>query len=145
MADAALNVMGTERVLAKLEAMKDVRPLRQAVLSCALMVESSAKESIAHGSPSGRIYKRGSVNHQASAPGEPPASDGGELLSSITHWDETADGLVVNVGSVLPTARHLEFGTRKMAARPFLFPALDINRNNIIARIKQALAPKKGK
>ena len=40
-----------------------------------LIVEGEAKQSIQRGTKSGKLYKRRSVVHQASAPGEAPASD----------------------------------------------------------------------
>jgi hypothetical protein len=63
--------------------------------------------------------------HRASAPGEPPASDTGRLLSSISHDIRVEDTLVARVGSPLKVAEWLELGTSKMAPRPFARPALD--------------------
>lgn len=55
-----------------------------------------------------------------SAPGDPPGVDTGALRSSI-HWDPEgktrwiiADGVIYGL--------HLELGTSKMAARPFVGP-----------------------
>jgi hypothetical protein len=138
----ANKVRGTDKVIARLEALKNPSPLKQAVLAGALMVESTAKESIAHGSHTGAIYKRGNVSHQASAPGETPATDTGAFISSINHW-ESDNGLTVSVGSLLGYSADLEYGTKNMGARPWLHPALDANRKAIIARIKQALIPRK--
>lgn len=64
--------------------------------------------------------------HQASAPGKAPVVDNGRLIQSITalqisplHW---------RVGTNIEAALYLEFGTRRMAARPFLRPAADKER-----------------
>ena len=43
------------------------------------------------------------------------------------------------IGANTSYAKHLEFGTVKMAARPFLFPAYMLHRNDIIAAVKVAM------
>lgn len=95
---------------------------KELVVSISALVQSDAIKSIQRGTKTGRVYKRGSVEHQASAPGEAPATDTGALVSS-TH---RVDGeLVAAVGTGLEYGRDLEFGTKKMKARPWLFPALE--------------------
>ena len=60
-----------------------------------------------------------------SAPSEPPKRVTGTLRSSIAQ-DVRADGsdVVARIGTNVPYGRYLEQGTRKMAARPYLRPAL---------------------
>lgn len=51
--------------------------------------------------------------------------DTGRLRSSITHELATdARGLVGRIGTNVVYAPYVEFGTRHMAAQPFLVPAL---------------------
>lgn len=57
-----------------------------------------------------------------SRPGDPPNTDTGRLVQSI-KFDFPEDGVGV-VGSNLRYARDLEFGTSKMAARPWLSTAV---------------------
>lgn len=71
---------------------------------------------------SGQRYRRGRREHIASSPGDAPAVDTGRLRQSISavkvtdgHW---------RVGTNLEYALLLEFGTRKIAPRPFMRPAL---------------------
>lgn len=82
--------------------------------------DAKAKELIA--APGhGREYKRGSVTHRASAPGEPPATDLGNLLNGIGH-EMTGD----LTGAWYSTAEYseiLEFGGGHIAARPFMAPS----------------------
>lgn len=69
----------------------------------------------------GRIYTRGSVVHQASAPGESPARDTGRLVQSVFH-DVDIQGMTVRVtvGSPLDKAGFLHFGTEDIEPRPFM-------------------------
>lgn len=51
--------------------------------------------------------------------------DTGRLRSSITHEvGGDAEGIVARVGTNVEYAAHLEYGTVRMSARPFLRPAL---------------------
>jgi HK97 gp10 family phage protein len=60
------------------------------------------------------------TSHQ-SEPGEAPGKDTGSLQDSITH---VVDGDTAYIGSDDSSALPLEFGTSKMAARPFIRPTL---------------------
>lgn len=71
----------------------------------------------------GRVYRRNGVVHQASAPGQPPAGDTGDLASKIgTSVD--ANKITGTVEFYSTHAKHLEYGTRNMAPRPFARVAL---------------------
>lgn len=74
---------------------------------------------------SGRYYvvSRTGKLHRASAPGESPAIDTGNLVNSF-EIKKINDALFkINVNA--DYASHLEFGTTKMAPRPFLIPAVE--------------------
>lgn len=87
---------------------------------------------------SGRIYRIGRTphagdkragrrvrTHQASAPGEPPAVDTGRYRASWRWFlQRTLGAAVLFVGSSSPIGGWLEFGTRRMAARPHLRPVV---------------------
>lgn len=89
-----------------------------------IKIEGRAKE-LASTPGAGRVYRRRGVEHQASAPGQPPAPDTGQLRASITHSaGEDDQSVFVDVGTNLATGRFLEEGTQHMDARPFLRPAL---------------------
>jgi hypothetical protein len=64
-----------------------------------------------------------------SLPGQPPSVRTGRLRGSIT-WRLGQDGLspYVDVGSAVVYAAYVELGTRRMAARPYLRPALEAAR-----------------
>jgi HK97 gp10 family phage protein len=75
--------------------------------------------------------------HQASAPGEPPANDTGELGRTIKSTMEVLKPGVAAavVWADAPYAKYLEFGTKRMEPRPFMTPAVEFHR----AKYPQAL------
>lgn len=86
-------------------------------------VRAEAIKLILETMKTGRTYWRKGIAHIASARGQPPASDTGYLVSSIsTRYDVKKLKGVVEVGAVY--GKFLEFGTAKMEPRPFLRPAL---------------------
>lgn len=105
------------------------RKLQQTLNAAGNLVQRSAKESILTGPKSGA--RRG--RHTASAPGQPPASDTGFLANHIFVVQKK---LEVDVESRANYSKFLEFGTAKMRARPFMFPALEKNRNKIRRMLK---------
>ena len=67
-----------------------------------------------------------------SSPGEPPGVVSGTLRRGVTHEVEKGPNRVVGrVGTNIEYAIPLEFGTSKMAARPFLRPGLEKNKKPI--------------
>ena len=103
-----------------------------ALAEATMVVRGNAVTSIVSGNKSGRTYRRGTVVHTASAAGQAPASDTGVLVSGITMDVDVQYNRVV--GQVIAHAsdgggdnyaKHLEFGTSSMAARPFMQPALN--------------------
>ena len=68
--------------------------------------------------------------HQASAPGEAPANDTGDLQKSIMS---KMDSIVPSkpaavVWTDLKYGKYLEFGTEKIEPRPFITPAVEFHR-----------------
>lgn len=98
------------------------RGTHKALTALSLIAQTDAQRRVLSGPKTGRIYRRGRANfHRASAPGEAPANDFGFLVGSI-KLDVTQE-LNVKLRAVAPYAVHLEYGTKNMAARPFLRPA----------------------
>lgn len=69
----------------------------------------------------GRTYTRHGVDHVASAPGGPPNVDIGTLKNAINVQKRGKLTRVISTGSVA-YAYALEYGTVRMAARPFMGP-----------------------
>ncbi len=80
------------------------------------MIRTEAFRSISAGSISGK-------NHVASAPGESPNRDLGDLQAGFTN-DQTGP-VSAEFRSSAPHSRPLEFGTSKMEPRPHVRPARD--------------------
>jgi hypothetical protein len=83
----------------------------------------------------GRVYKdHKGRDYRASAPGQPPAIRSGRLLSEtfkgISFPQPTEADLVINTGY----ETFLELGTRRMRARPFVFPSI----NEVLDKLQQA-------
>ena len=100
-----------------------------------------------HAPKSGRIYRRkgqgssaslagrtrrkkGGIIHQASAPGEAPASDTGTMVGAIRPPVAVGGGwrvgaLLNGPGGEMMYPKWLEEGTAKIAARPWLRPAVE--------------------
>ena len=78
-----------------------------------------------------------SETHRASADGDPPATDTGRLKNSI-EFDKIGD-LTATVGSKLAYATWLEYGTMRMAARPFFRPAVEKIGPNYQERLEKAI------
>ena len=142
MAGLDVQVKGVSKAMGRLRVVLNEeirRGVEEAVGTTAVNVDRTAKRLISEPG-SGRTYTRGGVQHQASAPGEAPASDTGQLRAS-GHVEKPAPlrrKVVFDAGH----APHLEFGTRHMAARPFLGPAWESEREDCIRRVKDALRGK---
>lgn len=107
------------------------RKLSAAIRASAVDYEAEIKSRM-RSSGGGRIYDL----HQASAPGQPPAVDTGQLINSITtEIDDNSATIGTNVEYAMP----LEFGTDRMAARPVWIPTLEDMKPEIKAKIESAL------
>jgi HK97 gp10 family phage protein len=106
-------------------------------------VRNTAVTSINQGAKSGVTYEKYNPRrtHTASAAGQPPATDTGYLVNNI-FLDIDSNGLGANVESRADYSSFLEFGTSKMAARPFMQPALEENRPKINRLAKQMIKAK---
>jgi HK97 gp10 family phage protein len=125
----AMRLTGSEelkRALAEfgIQANKELADI---VRGTAQNVRSHAVKAIQRGTKSGTVYEKTNPkrSHTASAPGEAPATDTGRLVSSLAA---DINGLRAEVSANTEYAAPLEFGTRKMEPRPFLFPALEKER-----------------
>lgn len=102
------------------------------VVVAAEHLKNEMVETLHNGEKSGKLYKRGNKTHRASAPGEAPATDTGQLARSIRNvYSRSQISATVGPRSNAPYAKSLEFGTSKMAARPFVRPTFNKNKEKI--------------
>jgi hypothetical protein len=113
--------------------------VRKVVTATTMQVAADVKQSIQRGPKTGRVYSRGRGRfHQASAPGEAPASDSGTLASRVFH--ETHDsGISGTVFSDVDYAGKLEAGNERIAPRPYFGPALDKNAASFVRHLEIAV------
>lgn len=109
------------------------RRVGRALFAGGNLVQVDAQISLTAGAVSGK-------NHVPSLPGEAPNQDTGVLGNNIeTILKLESDGPVVEVSSNAPYSRALEEGTSRMAARPFMQPALDRNRKKVTELVMKAV------
>ena len=147
---ARIVVTGLEEAMANLKRMgADVgEDARVALEKVGQHLENKIEIKLSHrgGPRTGRVYKTGKKGtryeeHQASAPGEPPAKLSGLLMGSITHRAERtgktrAEGAV---GTNVEYAEDLERGTSKVAPRPFMLPTITEEAKAVSRIIKKSL------
>lgn len=108
------------------------------------LVRGDAIKSIQSASSGSQVTRHTTTgqpySHVAAKAGAAPNTDTGRLVASIQVetkggglFGESQKGIFV--GSTLLYAAYLEQGTRIMAARPWLMPALERNRENIFKLI----------
>lgn len=121
-------------------------PLKRQTEISAINIMTNAIRNVQAGPASGRIYQKYKPRrvHQASAPGESPASDTGKLASNITYALHD-DKLGADIGTNLKHGLWMETGTKgkgdkpRIRARPWLFPAAEDERVAHVARMTKAL------
>lgn len=128
-----IQVKGIKEALKSLKALeKDLQePFREVIKGGAQLIRGEAIKSIQTGPKSGRTYEKYNPRrtHRASAPGQAPASDTGNLVSQIQVKSTNPDEVTVESGANY--SKFLEFGTSKILPRPFLFPATERSRPKI--------------
>lgn len=132
------NVTGHEKLVKQFRAVADeamVRDLGRALFAAGEIVEDAAKGSIMMGSASGTKTKK--HKHVASRPGEPPNNFTQRLHDNIET--NQISPLLVEVSSNMEYSVPLEFGTSRMAARPFMGPAARQSKPEVLALINKAI------
>lgn len=108
-----------------------------------LLISSEAKRMVQKSQRGGRTYEKYKPRrtHRASAPGEAPATDVGQLARSITYETDPANNVVVIRCAVglAPYAMALEYGTvdGRIEPRPFMRPAIAKMRPKIKEILRQ--------
>ena len=111
--------------------------VQAALLASATEMNNYAVVHIQTNSGTGKSYKRGRRAHIASAPGEYPNTDYGELVRGF--FVKVTGRLRVTWGNKAKHALPLEVGTSRMAARPFMRPTYAALHDKISKRIADAV------
>lgn len=90
-------------------------------------------------SPDGREYERGTVTHIASQPNYPPNVDTGTLRASIDSRPVASRKLTYEIHDGVEYGYHLEMGTERMEARPFVAPVFNDWQRKIMDDAKRNL------
>lgn len=122
MSRVEIRIDGVDDLLADLRKLGDLSDelLVDTINDVAIATQNEAVRGIQRGPANGRTYKRGTVTHTASAPGQFPMSDTGRLASNVESILATPANIRAKVGTNIIYGAYLEFGTSKMAARPWL-------------------------
>jgi len=99
---------------------------KKAALAAGIALQKQMKDVMTNAGPS------------PSKAGNPPAVDTGNLRRSIQINQDTASG-DVEVGTNVEYARYLEYGTSKMAARPWLNRSFNLAKSSMSRYAKLAM------
>jgi HK97 gp10 family phage protein len=115
------------------------REITNAVKAAGLAIRGHAMKSIQRGAKTGEVYDKTTPRrtHRASAPGQSPATDTGRLVNSLRS---DVSGKTATVSANTTYAAALEFGTSKMKPRPYLIPAVEMERPHFERRMREAIA-----
>lgn len=116
--------------LKRLTSPKAAQGIGRALFAGGQRLEAYAARSITEGAVSGAA-------HVPSAPGTAPNNDTGVLARNIETVQ--VEPLKVEVSSNAPYAAALEFGTSKMAERPYMRPATAATRKEITELVRSAV------
>ena len=105
-----MSIEGMDKIMKQLTGVAKARGLAKGVKKATLRVERTAKQL----SPVLTGFNKASINSRIH-------DTYGEVVAGTDY------------------ASHLEFGTYKMAAQPFMFPAINKHRQDIIDDIKDAI------
>lgn len=125
-----IGMKGHKARLKRIRGEAMVREVGKAVFAASDYLKAEAQISISTGAVSGK-------NHVPSAPGEPPNYDTGHLADNIENRKTGA--LTAEVSSNASYSAALEFGTSKMAARPFMQPAAQKTRKEAQRLVAEAV------
>ncbi len=143
--DIKFSVKNIKKVLSQLNKLeKDMEiPFQEIVKGGGQFIRGEAIKSIQAGAKSGIVYEKYNPrrSHRASAPGQAPASDTGNLVSKIIVKQKTKN--ITNVESNADYSAFLEYGTSKMEPRPFMLPAFEKSKkpiiNAVLKRVKNKI------
>ena len=144
MTQIKINLEGLNGLLSQLQQLGAAGDeiIEETIFDVATETQALAVAGIMGSPKSGRTYKKTNPNrtHTASAPGQYPATDTGRLASSVKMVMQGPMAYVV--GTNVAYGPMLEFGTAKMAARPWLLPSFERAKVGIEQELRMRLEAK---
>lgn len=137
-----ISLLGKDKFIKQLEragreAEKDVFA---AVNKGGQLIRGEAVKSISRGARTGNVYRRGTGRtHTASAPGEFPKTDTGELVSNITVEKETRTSVTVGSRIQAPQGYWLETKEPSQGGREWLRPTVQKNADRVFKMIGKSV------
>lgn len=116
--------------LRRMASPETIRRVGTALFKAGLLIQTEAQRSITAGAVSGK-------GHVPSRPGQPPKNDTSNLRNNIETVQESP--LRVNVSSNAKYAIPLELGSSKLAARPYMAPAVAQKRDEATQYVRQVI------
>jgi phage gpG-like protein len=136
-----IRIEGNERLSRALDRLSDDAKARVslAVEATGIELRGEIVKKYQRGPASGIVYEKTNPTrtHQASAPGEAPATDTGRLANSVT-FSKTGQ-LSAEVGTEVEYGAWLEFGTRRIRPRPNWIPSVQAAGDKFIRRLTAAI------
>jgi len=129
------GISALSRQLAELAGDADA-VMTEVVTNLAIDTQREAVQGIQRGPATGAVRSDGS---RASAPGEYPMSDTGRLANNVVANLPTSGNISAEVGTNVQYGRYLEFGTSRMAARPWLLPSFNKAKAGVEGKLKRAI------
>jgi len=129
------GISALSRQLAELAGDADA-VMTEIVTNLAVDTQREAVQGIQRGPATGAVRPDGS---RASAPGEYPMSDTGRLANNVVANLPTSGNISAEVGTNIQYGRYLEFGTSRMAARPWLLPSFNKAKAGVEGKLKRAI------
>lgn len=113
----------------------------RAIAATGLSLRGEIVKKYQRGPATGEVYEKYNPRrtHQASAPGEAPATDTGRLANSVVFDNLPAEPLAVEVVTDVQYGPWLEFGTRHIAPRPNWVPSIQEETPKYRRRLEAAL------
>lgn len=112
--------------------------ISRAVQATAIEVRGDIVKRYQRGPKTGITYRRGSISHTASAPGEAPATDTGRLVNGMAY--QMVSRTSAEVTNSVEYGAWLEFGTQNIQPRPAWRPAVKEAEPKYNKRMETALA-----
>jgi hypothetical protein len=139
----SVEMQGLSELMAQLQRIEDIgdQVVLETITDLVTDTHQFAVDGIAGPPATGTVYEKYNPKrtHQASAPGQYPATDTGRLLVGVRMELPSPSKMVGRVGTAVKYGPYLEFGTSKMAARPWLLPSFEKAKIGIAKELKKRL------